>query len=795
MFFPNHWQDNFFVVGSEDGTVSKYSFETNNLEEVLTRCSLPIRDVELSPDGNWVAVASDELTVKIVSTQDMMRVMHLREQSRAVKHVTFDRSGSFIAVSCADGAVYVYSLSSEEPQLIKKVDGLIKSLETDAEASSRVAWHPDGRAFGAPTGTRDFQVVSREEWEHQRVFKDAHTSDITAAAWSPNGALLVTTSTDRKMCIWDAKTQKVLHNVDGIRATVLAMQWHPTHNTLSYTNNDGELYIHTDFVPAEMSSMLQKPLQPAPFIHDPLQETSGNAQRPLVNGAGKDAAPQGRGRAASVDSLDDILGYDRMSDVQGGAADDFVVDDDGNGYAEINTNGKRTNGHLPTHQLPKRPSYNAWQPQIHEAFQPGSTPWRGNRKYLCLNLTGFVWTVDQETHNTVTVEFYDRDFHKDYHFTDPFLYDKACLNESGALFACPPRNNGREMEPAQLYYRPHETWTSRTDWRYALPKGETVVSIALSDNYIVCSTSANYVRIYSLFGVPLRVYRQKSFPAVTCAAFRDYVLTIGNGPVNGDGRTQLLYTIENIKRDETCQSEDLLPLPPDAELRNVFFSDKGDPCIYDTTGTLLTLLHWRTAGQAKWVPLLDTTQLDRLASGKKEETYWPVAVAQERFHCIILKGGDKYPYFPRPLLTDFDFRIPLGYVPSAAAIDDANEDDEPRLTETQQLEQSYALNSTLLSLITDLVENARATSSQKVELTRKTLDVDKSLLQLLAAECREGEERGMKALEIVGLMRDSSGKMVDASVKVARRYGQGVLAEKIAEVAERRMVGLVDDDD
>lgn len=45
-----------------------------------------------------------------------------------------------------------------------------------------------------------------------------------------------------------------------------------------------------------------------------------------------------------------------------------------------------------------------------------------------LNLVGFVWSVDQDTHNTVTVEFYDRERYRDFHFTDPFLYDKACLS-------------------------------------------------------------------------------------------------------------------------------------------------------------------------------------------------------------------------------------------------------------------------------------------------------------------------------------------------------------------------------
>ncbi|KAK3060287.1 DNA polymerase alpha accessory factor Mcl1, partial [Teratosphaeriaceae sp. CCFEE 6253] len=59
-----------------------------------------------------------------------------------------------LAVSCTDGIVYIYSLSSEQPQLVKRVDGLIKTLETDAEASANVSWHPDGRAFAAATSSR-----------------------------------------------------------------------------------------------------------------------------------------------------------------------------------------------------------------------------------------------------------------------------------------------------------------------------------------------------------------------------------------------------------------------------------------------------------------------------------------------------------------------------------------------------------------------------------------------------------------------------------------------------------------
>ena len=339
-----------------------------------------------------------------------------------------------------------------------------------------------------------------------------------------------------------------------------------------------------------------------------------------------------------------------------------------------------------------------------------------------------------------------------------------------------------------VFYRPHETWTTRADWRIQLSDGEDVISISLSDSYVVVCTSTNYVRIFTLYGTPFRVFRQKSSPTVTCASWRDYVLTMGNGPVGGDGSMKLLYTIENVKRDEICQSEDTVALKEGAQVKSVFFSDNGDPCIYDSTGVLLILQHWRSPCQARWVPVLDTTQLERLASGKKEETYWPVAVAQEKFHCIILKGGDQYPYFPKPLLSEFDLKIPC----SNSVV--SKDPDNPNAMEGPKLEESFVRSSLLHSLLEDLVTSTNATHAQRTELSRREIEIDKALLQLLNVECREGEERGMKALEIVGLMRDRGGKMVEAAGKIAGRYGRNVLQDKIGELAERRLMGVEEED-
>jgi chromosome transmission fidelity protein 4 len=554
------------VAGSEDGTVSKYSLESMSFEKFLVRNGLPIRDIAISPDGKWCAVSSDELVVKIVNTTDTSSVMYLREQAKPVKHLSFDPSGKYIALSCTDGLVYVYSLTNDVPQLVRKVDGLIRTVETDDEVSSKVVWHPDGRAFAAPTATRDVQVMSIDDWENQRAFTHGHMGDITALIWSPNGAMLVTAGKDRKIMLWETKTQQAIASYDY--ANVMDFSWHPTNNLISFTNTNGEVYIYNDFVPAEHTHLVKLGSQPAPFIHDPLSEVSANIRRPIATG--KNEIPHRNVRRGTPNSIDDILGSDIMGDED---EDDFVVDDDGAGYAlGLNINGKRPNGDTdPFGTISKRRTAQAWEPQYHESFQPGATPWRGNRKYLCLNLIGFVWTVDQDTHNTVTVEFYDHEFHRDFHFTDTFLYDKACLNDNGTLFASPIKGDS----PASIFYRPHETWTARADWRTQLPKGEDISAISLSDSFVTVTTTANYVRIYTLFGIPHKVYRQKSSPTVTCASWRDYVLTLGNGPVAADGQTKLLYTIYNIKRDEVCQSEDVVALPEQTILKSVFFSDNG----------------------------------------------------------------------------------------------------------------------------------------------------------------------------------------------------------------------------
>jgi chromosome transmission fidelity protein 4 len=113
----------------------------------------------------------------------------------------------------------------------------------------------------------------------------------------------------------------------------------------------------------------------------------------------------------------------------------------------------------------------------------------------------------------------------------------------------------------------------------------------------------------------------------------------------------------------------------------------------------------------------------------------------------------------------------------------------------QEHEQSFILSSTLHAQLASTLSHTRPSPGQKQDLTNLEVAIDRALLQLLGLECLAGEDHGMKALEIVSLMRDANGKMLDLAGKVASRYGRDVLGEKIRELAEKRAAGGDDEDE
>lgn len=570
------------------------------------------------------------------------------------------------------------------------------------------AWHPNGRYFAAPLRTNDIGLISTDGWTKSISFADGHVAPVSELAWSANGKYLAS-SAGRQILVWNTESRSVVakHTVSD---NVTGLVWSPTANMLAFTAMDGAFHRWAAPVPADM---------PSPVLSEAAQ-------------------------AKKVDRLldDGLFGDDDEDMEENGEelgdgeefGDDWIVDDVDGGYAGADDDeDKWTKGRTEVVNVTK----------AQESFVPGSTAWRSKKRYLAFNMIGVVDATDQETHNVVNVEFHDKSARRGYHFADQSKYTMASLGEQGIVYAAPSEGTSASV----VHYRPYDSWASAADWSVSLLPGENALAVAAGGSAdgmgaVVAATSSGYVRFFTASGIQRYMWRLGE-EVITMAAGRDDLLVVHReGGTTLDGCQNLRYTLMDLDTFDILQ-EGRVPLPRKVSLSWVGFGADGAPAMYDSAGLLSVLDRYRRPGQARWVPLLDTTSL---AKPGRRETYWPVGISEANLSCVILKGNETEPWFPRPLVQELELRMPLLGVENAAGA----------------LEESVA-RSRVVASPTNL-EAGVAT--------------DRQLLQLVQSACKA--DQLARALDLARMM--SSTSTLDAALKLASFYHLPGLQEKIADV-------------
>lgn len=776
--------DKNLVLTTTDGKLELVDLTTNTSKGVLHRSELPLRDTVFINQGNRVLCGGGENKLTIIDLQtndeDDNKITNITLPDQLL-NISYNYAGELASVSLSNGDVQIYSVVNEQPNLLHTLKNILPSKihvsmdkvdfneeHHDELLSTSTEWSQNGQYLLVPTVDNSIQVYDRQDWNNPiKNFKN-DSGKIIDFKLLPLGKLAILSLNVFK--VFDFDSGKLIHEDDfdfDEDAYPLNLDWKD--GTLFVGSTNGET-LQLDNVVLKSKDVLT-----SLFVSDAEDD---EAEEPIDAGNEIDELLRKSDDEQDIDDLenDDIdIRKKRRNNLKLHEEDDLVIDEEEDiEPASRNGNVYRSNGH-------KR--FKSSSPSVAvvskiKPYSPGSTPFENkgasiDRRYLTMNNIGYAWIVQNKdgrntsstNNNSITVSFFDRALHSEYHFTDYHNFDLASMNQRGILLG--------SSESGLLYYRSHNEATN-DQWERKLPllPGEYLTSICITDmksanNTIIIGTSLGYLRFFNQFGVCINV--MKVLPIITLIASATNNLFM----INQVSYNVYSYLIIDINQDyKYIQHNSQMPIKEAAPLiKGIFFNEFNDPCIVGgEDDTLLVLQSWRDSQNAKWIPILNC-QLALTEYGsndnKKNWKCWPLGLVNDKLNCLILKNNNQYPGFPLPLPIELDIELPIKL---------KHEEDEA--------EENFLRSLTMGKLITDSLNDELNVDVEEDEvmerLNQYSILFDKSLLKLFGEACKESKLG--KAFSIARLIKTD--KALLAASRISERMEFLNLATKIGQLRD-----------
>jgi WD40 repeat protein/tetratricopeptide (TPR) repeat protein len=178
-----------------------------------------------SPDGQRLASALTDGTVKVWEAATGQEALTLKGHSRNVTNVVFSFDGKRLASASNDGTVKVWETATGQEALTLK-----------GHAAGGIAFSPDGQRLATSGGD------SLKVWDATtgRVVISLKAGAIRSMAFSPDGKWLATASEDKAVKIWNAATFLVARTLTGHSGGVTSVAFSPDGKRLASAGGDLE---------------------------------------------------------------------------------------------------------------------------------------------------------------------------------------------------------------------------------------------------------------------------------------------------------------------------------------------------------------------------------------------------------------------------------------------------------------------------------------------------------------------------------------------------------------------------
>ena len=191
-----------------------------------------VTSVTFSPEGNTIATASADKTVKLWNLSNGREIQTLKGHHALVNSVVFSSEGQTIATASEDKTVKIWSLSGKN----------IKTLIGHKAGINRVNFSSDGQTIATASSDNTVKLWGRDGKEIKTLI--GHKAAAKMVLFSPDGQTIATASEDNTVKLWN-RNGKEIRTLSGHKDWIWSVSFSPDGKTIATASKDSTVKLWT----------------------------------------------------------------------------------------------------------------------------------------------------------------------------------------------------------------------------------------------------------------------------------------------------------------------------------------------------------------------------------------------------------------------------------------------------------------------------------------------------------------------------------------------------------------------
>ena len=190
---------------SSDTTIRIWDAETGSEIKVLKGHCNTVLSAEYSPDGKHIVSTSLDGTIRIWNVNNSTDTETLIVHSEGINYASYNPDGTQIVSASAEGIIRIWDAVT---------GNLLKTLKGHHSMIRRVTYNYDGSLIASGSADSTIRVWDVQKGIHLKTLI-GHRDYVNSVEFSPDGKQIVSSSDDCTIKIWDVKSGSLLNTLTG----------------------------------------------------------------------------------------------------------------------------------------------------------------------------------------------------------------------------------------------------------------------------------------------------------------------------------------------------------------------------------------------------------------------------------------------------------------------------------------------------------------------------------------------------------------------------------------------------